>query len=382
MKMHIKGLQTVSIGLVVLGAMVCSAQAMVMHYDYSTSPLESSIGYTHSSTWQANYLNLELVPGEAWSQMAFGVKSRKYNYNTAYGTGTIWDGWIETNDATVTEASPGAWPSYIKKHPAGQSIDMTSSFVSDTSDKPRVVWRHYYTYPMGTFVGNESGGQFLDRSVYSPAPVGGYIGLKLTDDLGQDHYAWMRIETYITQSIVRLKVFEWAYEYNAGAPIIVGNGAPVQQPVNLDESINAALDNSNMVSVAGGLLNLYADPGTSATVNSVNQVASGSPGYSILGAYGEVMALLDIDISGLDTGESVSLMFDIADGLTDGIQVWHIDDAGLAELIDPSQWQYDGDTLILSNVTDFSQYGVTVVPEPASLGLLVVSSLALLRRAG
>lgn len=356
------------------------AAGMVIHQDFTSAPLESSIGYTHSSTWQATYLDLDLVPDAPWGEFTFKVQTRKYNYSTPYGTGTIWDGWIETNGATVTEASPGTYPIYIKKHAAGQVVDNAQPFTSGTTyDNPRVVWRHQYSYPLGTYVGFESGGQFLNNNVYSPTAVGGYIGIRLTDEAGQAHYGWMRIETFINTATTRLKVFEWAYEYNPGAPIEVGQAAATPTGAAFGQPINATVDGQQMVEVGGGALGLFADPGTVAVVASVDQPAAGSPGYAVLGAYGQVLALYDVQMTGLDTGESISLVFDLPDGLTDMLQVWHLDDAGAATMVSPDQWAYDGDRLVVSNLTEFSRYGVTLVPEPVYGVLLLASGLAIRR---
>jgi hypothetical protein len=363
-------------------ALAPASNAMVIHHDHSSAPLEASLGYSNSSSWVHTPLTIEFETGQAWSEVTFDVASRKYNYNANNSSYPIWDGMITTQNAPMVPAVPNEAPMYIKKFSSGQILDDTYTYASLSSwnQDPRIVWRHRYNSAYGPFIGNESGGQFLNTSIYSPVPVSGYIGMQLTDDAGLKHHAWAHIETYITDSIVRLHVSEWAYEFNSGAPIIIGTGAATPQVTGRGQALGLNLDANDMVQLDDGSLGIFADPGTQATINSITDSTAGSSGYQLLDAQGQVLALIDLDVSGLGAGESLSLVFDIPDGIADALQVWHIDDAGVASLIDPAQCIYNGDTMVVSGLTDFSQYGITAAPEPATLSLLAIAGIALIRR--
>ncbi len=88
----------------------------------------------------------------------------------------------------------------------------------------------------------------------------------------------------------------------------------------------------------------------------------------------------DFDIPGLPGGDDVMLSFALA-GVTgdDEVTIWHYDDTAGWTL-------YDATDLVIADgrasfsVDSFSSYAVTAVPEPATMALLTLGSLAMLRR--
>jgi hypothetical protein len=103
------------------------------------------------------------------------------------------------------------------------------------------------------------------------------------------------------------------------------------------------------------------------------------------GVSGEISQVWNFETGGFafGTGESVALTFHVDPSATlDDINLWHNDGSGwsLVDLTDEGINVHLADgVLIYSGVDDFSSYGVTV-PEPASLSLLALGGLALLRR--
>ena len=90
-----------------------------------------------------------------------------------------------------------------------------------------------------------------------------------------------------------------------------------------------------------------------------------------------VLAAWDFDTN--FAGREVLLSFDIGLGGED-MDVWHLDDGGNWSLYSPAWMTYDAGGVLSFPVTDFSGYAVAGIPEPATVGLLALGGLALLRR--
>ena len=82
----------------------------------------------------------------------------------------------------------------------------------------------------------------------------------------------------------------------------------------------------------------------------------------------------DTNLSGTET----LLSFDIGLGVTDP-KIWHFEN-GVWSPFDADLMSYDSNGILSFSVTDFGDYAVTAAPEPASLTLLLLGSLAMLRR--
>jgi hypothetical protein len=135
------------------------------------------------------------------------------------------------------------------------------------------------------------------------------------------------------------------------------------------------------------------DVGDSLCLNFAPTSGSTSLGVTATATAGETLSDLEellgtgeslegswvFDVTGLPGGDSVQLQFAVtgtpgADDLT----IWHNDGTGWT--------QYVADDLTIADgwasftVDSFSSYAVTAVPEPATMSLLALGGLALLRR--
>ena len=82
----------------------------------------------------------------------------------------------------------------------------------------------------------------------------------------------------------------------------------------------------------------------------------------------------------LATGEEVLLSFHVGDGYDiESLNIWHYDDLGNWAAYDATDIAYSGGWVSFT-VDGFSGYSVTNVPEPATMSLLVLGGLALIRR--
>jgi hypothetical protein len=95
-------------------------------------------------------------------------------------------------------------------------------------------------------------------------------------------------------------------------------------------------------------------------------------GDSVLGGW-------TFDAEGYTEGDPVYLSFEVGAGFSAAeLSLWHLDDGEWTEYM-PDDLTYDGQYASFT-VTGFSGYGVTAVPEPATLALLAIGGLAMLRR--
>lgn len=78
------------------------------------------------------------------------------------------------------------------------------------------------------------------------------------------------------------------------------------------------------------------------------------------------------------TGGSALLAFDIGKGRSN-VDVWHYDGTAWTPFA-ASDLIYDGNGIASFTVSDFGGYAVTAVPEPATMGLLALGGLAMIRR--
>jgi len=121
------------------------------------------------------------------------------------------------------------------------------------------------------------------------------------------------------------------------------------------------------------LLSSAASADFKATLASADELAilAQAPGFE-----GVVLSAWSFD-AGL-SGTETLLSFDIGLGATDP-KVWHFEN-GMWTPYAPDLISYDSHGIISFTVTGFSDYAVTATPEPATMSLLLLGSLAMMRR--
>ena len=136
------------------------------------------------------------------------------------------------------------------------------------------------------------------------------------------------------------------------------------------------------VDVGGSLCVNFQPAGSSTSVDFMAAATSGAELAALealLGSGEIVEGAYDFTVSGLSGGEDVMLGFALTgDVSTDDVTIWHNDGSGWTE--------YDATDLVCSGgwasftVDSFSSYAVSAVPEPATMGLLLVGAFGVLRR--
>ena len=281
-----------------------------------------------------------------------GEKSGSIGEVTVDGSGSTW-----TNSSNLTVGSAGSGTVIISDKGL-VTVGGNASFGSSSLMAVEVS-----NNDMITVAGDLTNNGLVRLAAQADLPVGVYTPISVTGSwLGTGGY-----EAFGGLWKTSNHTFTVAEAAEATAGVQTTIDLYTGQRINVGNSLNV-----NFMPTGGANELTFTATNTSAEVRSNLSTVLGE-GEFIQGSW-------DFDITGLPGGDDVMLSFASSGELgSDDVTIWHYDDT--------NGWtEYDATDLIVAggwvsfSVDSFSSYAITGTPEPATMTLLALGGLAVLRR--